>query len=177
MKKKILVLLIISFFLFYTDVFAQNGYVDKINQLNNNTKKEGLWIKEDKYHKYFMYYLDGILNGPYYVINTTKNVLSCFGQFLNGEYSGTWYYFGDYGHLMMIQKDFRKNTYIVPKEHNSTIICPHRCYCITYYSNGGIESEGILLWDEDPESDFTFEYGEWKYYDQNGNLTKMKMFE
>jgi hypothetical protein len=34
-----------------------------------------------------------------------------------------------------------------------------------------------LLWEEDPESDFTFEYGEGKYYDDTGKLTKTKVFK
>lgn len=91
--------------------------------------------------------------------------------------SSIWYYFGDYGHLIMIQKDFKKNNTPSPAEHYSQGICPYQCYCINYYSNGIKKSEGILLWEEDPESDFTFEYGEWKYYDETGKLIKTKVFK
>lgn len=27
------------------------------------------------------------------------------------------------------------------------------------------------------DSDFVFEYGEWKYYDENGNIVKIKEFK
>jgi hypothetical protein len=77
----------------------------------------------------------------------------------------------------MMQKDFKENDKPTPAEHDSQRICPYQCYCITYYPNGNKESEGILLWDESPESDFTFEYGEWEYYDDTGKLTKTKVFK
>ena len=35
---------------------------------------------------------------------------------------------------------------------------------------------GILLWEISSQSDFTWEYGEWKYYDQTGKLIKTKVF-
>ena len=48
---------------------------------------------------------------------------------------------------------------------------------VIIYPNGVIESEGILLWEISSQSDFTWEYGEWKYYDQTGKLIKTKVFK
>lgn len=177
MRMNLFIILILGLILYQTNIFAQRDYANKVNQLNIDGRKEGLWTKEDKGHKYFMYYSAGTLNGPYYIVNTAKNVLSGFGEYLNGEYSGTWYSFGDYGHLMMMQYNFEKNEKPIPSEHHSRGTCPFRCYSINYYPNGNKKSEGILLWDEDPESDSTFEYGEWRYYDENQNLIKIKVFK
>jgi hypothetical protein len=176
MKTKLFIMILTGLVL-NINIFAQKGYAEKVNQLNSKGQKEGLWIKEDKYHKYFMYYQNDVLNGTYSVVNTAKNVLCNFGQYLNGKHYGIWYYYGDFGHLLMVQKDFIKNDKPIPAEHHAQGSCPYQCYCITYYPNGIKKSEGILLWNEDPEDDFTFEYGEWKYYDDTGNLIKTKIFK
>ena len=42
--------------------------------------------------------------------------------------------------------------------------------------DGALESEGMLLWGASPQADGQ-EYGEWKYYDKNGNLTETKYFD
>jgi hypothetical protein len=178
MKTKLLVLLMLSCLLFHPVAFAQKGYADKVNQVNEKGQKEGLW-KEDfnKYWRTETYYHKGKKNGLYKMFSTVRNELETFGEYRSDTITGTWYYFGDYGHLIMIQKNFQNNTHQIPAEHHAQGFCPYCCYSIAYYPNGNKKSEGILLWDEAPESDFTFEYGEWKYYDENGNLTKTKVFK
>ena len=57
--------------------------------------------------------------------------------------------------------------------HKAQGICPYQCYSISYHSNGYKQSEGILLWDVSPDADSTFEYGEWKYYDDQGELVQV----
>ena len=47
----------------------------------------------------------------------------------------------------------------------------------SYYPNGNIEKEGMLLCTEGPWMDDSVEYGEWKYYDENGNLIKTKFVD
>lgn len=37
------------------------------------------------------------------------------------------------------------------------------------YPNGNIRREGWVAFSEDPEDDFSQEFGEWKYYDNDGN--------
>ena len=56
--------------------------------------------------------------------------------------------------------------------HKAQGICPYQCYSISYHPNGYKQSEGILLWDVSPDADNTFEYGEWKYYDDKGELVQ-----
>lgn len=170
---KYVILLIMTFISHFA--FAQKEYAEKINQLNDKGQKEGFWKEDLKYQTEEAYYHNGLKSGTYKAYRDEK--LAYFGEFDNGEMSGIWYYFGDYGHLIMIQKDFKKNNKPTPTEHHSQGICPYQCYCINYYPNGIKKSEGILLWKEDPESDFTFEYGEWKYYDETGKLIKTKIFK
>jgi len=176
MKVKIFVMIITSLILFQMSMYAQKEYADKVNQLNSKGQKEGFWKENLDYQITETYYHNGVKSGIFKAFSKNKE-LSCLGEYHNGEITGIWYYFGDYGHIMMIQKNFQKNTYQTPAEHHAQGICPYRCYCVGYYPNGNKESEGILLWNISPESDFTFEYGEWKYYDENGKLTKTKVFK
>ena len=166
--------------LFSQTVLSQKGYADKINQYNAKGQKEGLW-KENTGQNWRTetYYHNGKRNGIFKELSISRGELITFGEYRNDTIAGTWCYFGDYGHLMMIQNDFQKNTYPTPAIHHvqEKEPCPFRCYCIEYYPNGNKESEGILLWDDDPESDFTFEYGEWKYYNEDGTLKETKVFK
>lgn len=111
------------------------------------------------------------------MFNTIRNELVSMGEYKNDIETGIWYIFGDYGHLLMMQSDFQKNTYQIPLEHHAQGICPYRCYSISFHPNGSKKSEGVLLWDESADSDFVFEYGEWKYYDESGELIKIKEFK
>lgn len=161
-----------------TNLNAQKEFEGKVNLRNTKGQKEGLWKEEEETDTKFYtltYYENGIKNGVYREYQFNK--LFVLGEYIKGKMTGTWYYFGDYGHLTMIQKDFQTNTYQTPTMHHVQGLCPFRCYCIDYYPNGNKKSEGLLLWDEDPQSDFTFEYGEWKYYDENGKLMSTKIFK
>lgn len=165
-------------FLSFFHVNAQKGYVDKINKVNDKRQKEGFWKENiNEYWRTETYYHEGKKNGIYKMFNTVRNELVCLGEYKNDIETGIWYTFGDYGHLLMIQNDFQKNTYQIPLEHQAQGTCLYRCYSISFHPNGSKKSEGILLWDESADSDFTFEYGEWKYYDENGKLIKVKVFE
>lgn len=62
--------------------------------------------------------------------------------------------------------------------YNHSQICPIGDYVgvpdsvayIRYlYKDGSIRSEGWITYSEDPEDDFSNEFGEWKYYDEKGN--------
>ena len=53
----------------------------------------------------------------------------------------------------------------------------YKCHYRSYYPNGNIEKEGMLLCTEGPWMDDSVEYGEWKYYDENGNLIKTKFID
>jgi len=167
-------ILLITLFVSYP-TFAQKEFVGKINQANKQGKKEGLWIENNTHYIDYMYYHNGNPNGMFYRIKKTNNSLVWLGELSNGDYSGIYYMFSDYGHLIEEMKDFQKN---IKKsiEHQTQGICHFSCYCINYYPNGNKKSEGTLLFDDTPVMD-SFEYGEWKYYDENGNLTKTKVFK
>ncbi|MDD4608547.1 MAG: hypothetical protein PHY71_00125 [Bacteroidaceae bacterium] len=176
MKKKLLFAAIIGLVLHF-NMFAQKGYAEKINQLNEKGQKVGLWKENrNKYERTEIYYHNGKKNGLYRVLNITNGELYFFGEYKNDTIIGTCYFFGDFGHLSMIQKDFKKNNKRIPIKGVQGIL-PYQCYCITYHPNGIKESEGILLWSEDSDGEFTFEYGEWKYYTDTGVLTKTKIFK
>ncbi len=53
------------------------------------------------------------------------------------------------------------------------IFCKYKCHRIDYYPSGAVKSEGYMVCDEDFMVDF-WEIGEWKYYDESGNLIKTK---
>ena len=80
----------------------------------------------------------------------------------------------------MLFKDFSKNTYSIMNEGDKKTTTPdYKCYSVSYHPNGNIKNEGILLWSEGeaPESDFSREYGIWKYYNEKGILINTKEFK
>ncbi len=161
-------------------VLAQKGDADKINQFNSQGQKEGLWKEDIGTHwRNEVYYHNGIEHGVFRQYKKNGE-LSIFGEYCDGKMCGTWYYFGDYGHLWFLFKDFSRNTYSIINEGDQKEYIPdYKCYSIIYYSNGNIKAEGLCLWSEGeaPESDFSVEYGEWKYYDETGKLAKTKLFK
>ncbi|NLJ40797.1 MAG: RHS repeat-associated core domain-containing protein, partial [Clostridiales bacterium] len=163
------ILFTILFFIFPTsNGFAQKKHIESINKYDNEGSKHGYWIEEDKYQQIELYYKHGLKSGLIKYYNKDWR-LSCLGEYNNNSMSGTWYYFGNKGHLMVIQKDFTKNDdIIIDLDSGIRHKYKYKCYTITFYPNGYKQSEGILLWDEDPQSDDTYEYGTWNYYNEQG---------
>jgi len=159
--------------LFNQTIISQKDYADKTNQLNSQGQKEGLWVEDDENDIDYIYFHNGEANGMFYRIKKCNNSLTWFGELSNGEYVGTYYIFSDYGHLIFACNNFTKNTDSISL---SNIVPESKCYCINYYPNGFVESEGFLLFSDSPSFD-SFEYGEWKYYDENGKLTETKVFK
>ena len=145
--------------------------MDEINKLDHEGLHTGLWVENQGEQTRFCFYKKGVLDGPCWIISANEKRLYSFGEFSNGEYSGVWYSFGDDGVLLSMQKDFGKTTYEIPQTHRAQ--GTYQCYTINYYPNGCKQSEGILLWDVSPDADTTFEYGEWKYYDDKGKLVRV----
>lgn len=171
-------MIITSLILFQSKVFAQKGYTDKINQINDK-QKNGLWVDTIHNRLQEIYYKNGIESGIFKQYNL-KGRLLILGEYCNGKMCGKWYFFENTGHLWFVFKDFAKNTDPVVNEENGKKYVPdYKCYSVSYYPSGGIRDEGVVLWNEGdtPESDFSVEYGEWKYYDEKGNLTKIKVFK
>lgn len=178
MMYRILILLLVGSCLCFS-VSGQKKHLNKINQLNINGKKDGLWVDSTKYWIHETYYKNGVLSGVYKERNM-KGQLSTFGEYKEGKRSGKWFFFENSGHLVMVFQDFANNTFSVINEGNNKRYIPdYKCYTISYHPNGNIESEGLLLWSEGdaPESDMSIEYGEWKYYDSEGKLIKTKVFK
>lgn len=176
MKKRTLVIVTFMFFLMPFCIHAQKDYMNKVNQLNSKGQKEGYWIEDRGFDTIELYYKDGQKSGLFKSYSK-KGVLSAFGEYINGEITGIWYYFGDRGHLIMVQKDFSINADTIILENGRKYFYPRKCYTISYYPNGIMEEEGILLWNDDPEMDDVQKYGEWKYYDETGSLVKTKQFK
>ena len=156
-------------------LFGQKGYVDKINQFNPKGQKEGYWIEDRGFDTIELYYKNGRKSGVFKSYSK-QGTLSAFGEYLDGQITGTWFYFGDKGHLMGIQRNFMVNKDTVILDSGKRHLYPYKCYSIRYYPNGNIKAEGILLWNDDPEMDDVREYGEWKYYDEIGKLVKTEQF-
>ena len=167
MKKIVFILILCS--VFCLDVLSQI----KINKLDVKGQKEGLWITPSIYGVSECYYKNGVLSGTYMEFNKERNMLT-LGEYNDGQICGNWYHFGKQGHLMISFKNIQKNTgHFLTDKDGKEYIPDYQCYYIGYYSNGTIKEEGIILWYEgdDPVSDCSSEYGLWKYYDEDGNLT------
>jgi len=66
---------------------------NNINQLNDEGKKEGLWIENNGLIE--AYYKAGLKDGIFKAYNRKNGKLSVFGEFTEGKKSGTWYYFDE----------------------------------------------------------------------------------
>jgi hypothetical protein len=177
MKKGIIVVILTLLFV-NCSLFAQKADEYKINQLNEKGQKCGLWIDSTTYFIFEGYYKDGVLSGVFKEYNSDGQLMT-FGEYCKGKMCGTWYFFRIEGHVDMIFKDFAKNTYSIMNVYGTRYVPDYKCYFISYYPNGNIKSEGLLLWSEgtEPETDLSSEYGEWKYYDKEGHLTETKVFK
>ena len=148
------------------------------NQTDSNGKKQGLWIEKiGKETRIERYYKDGIRSGIYRQFFMGN--LSILGEYTNDKESGIWYYY-DLGHLMMTFENYAQNYDTITNEGNKKKYVPdYKCYMKSYHSNGNIKDEGWLLWNEgeSPESDFSVEYGTWKYYNEKGKLINTKEYK
>jgi len=177
MKTNIIILFCCAFICF-SCCNAQKNMTKKTNQCNEKGQKEGLWIDSTRYKFTEMYYHNDSLSGVYKEY-TREGELLVSGEYYEGKRCGVWRIFKD-GHLWFLFKDISKNTLIVTNENNGKKYTPdYKCYLASYYSNGNMQDEGLILWNEgeSPISDFAVEYGEWKYYDENGKLTETKVFK
>lgn len=177
MKAKTLILIFLLLGLNnYT--FAQKEYKGKINLVNEKGKKEGLWIeKQGNHFQAEIYYKNGIESGIFKRYNGFGK-LDTFGEYKDGEMIGTWFDFGDDGHLTFTLEKFAKNTDSVLVDRRR-FMPEYKCYTKSYHPNGEIENEGTLLFfkDDGPYLDTTIEFGEWKYYDESGKLIKTQIFK
>ena len=171
--------IVFSFLLliFSLSAYSQKECAGQINLYNDKGEKNGFWREQVGGWIYEEYYKNGVKDGVYRMYNSKKE-LSFFGSYENGNMSGIWYYFGNYGHLEADAKDFAINTIRISYNSGQTWwLHKYKCHYRSYYPNGNIEKEGMLLCTEGPWMDDSVEYGEWKYYDENGNLIKTKFID
>jgi len=157
---------------------AQDEISSDYNKTDNSGKKQGLWIEKYGLIRIERYYKDGICSGVYKQFNSDGDLL-VLGEYTNDKMSGIWYYY-NYGQLWITFEDFAENYDTITSEGNKERYVPdYKCYSKAYYSNGNLKDEGWLLWNEgdSPVSDFSVEYGTWKYYNEKGELVKTKEYK
>ena len=142
-----------------------------MNRGNDLGQREGYWrdsLGEGITHE--LYYKGGKKDGLFKCFS--RNDLFVLGEYTADNISGTWYVFGDEGELVSIHNsiEFSKDS-IYTGYPCCRIFYKYKCYRIDYYPSGAVKSEGYMVCDEDFMVDF-WEIGEWKYYDEAGNLIK-----
>ena len=144
-----------------------------MNRVNDLGQREGYWrdsLGEGITHE--LYYKGGKKDGLFKCF--IRNELFLFGEYTADNMSGTWYVFGDEGELVSIHNsiEFSKDS-IYTGYPCCRIFYKYKCYRIDYYPSGAVKSEGYMVCDEEFEIEI-WEIGEWKYYDESGNLIKTK---
>ena len=144
-----------------------------MNRVNDLGQREGYWrdsLGEGITHE--LYYKGGKKDGLFKCFS--RNDLFVLGEYTADNISGTWYVFGDEGELVSIHNsiEFSKDS-IYTGYPCCRIFYKYKCYRIDYYPSGAVKSEGYMVCDEEFEIEI-WEIGEWKYYDESGNLIKTK---
>ena len=161
-------------------ISAQRKKIDyscDINQISRSGQKVGFWRQETDYHHKAdeIYYEDGLKCRVYRVYSEKNNELQYFGVVSKDKETKV-YDFSEYGHLLSCVKDFKKNTNPMIVDKILYAYPRNQCYITYYYPNGIIESEGVYVYFEDYSIDY-YEYGEWKYYSDKGELVETKYFK
>lgn len=145
---------------------------NNINQLNDEGKKEGLWIEYNGLIT--AYYKNGVKDGVFIYYNRKYGRVHAFGEYKQDFPSGTWYYFNDEGILLFTETNIEKNTKYTRMRDDGVEITPlFTSYLVEYYPNGYKKAEGRVLYDEDVEI-VNYKTGTWKYYDKQGKLVQTK---
>lgn len=159
--------------LLLTSFCCLSGFAQRpsTNQYDAHGKKDGLWIEKSEW-SFYSSYKNGELNGLTFNIGP-KRTISGFAVYKDNQPVGTFVECDDFGRLLYIVLECGKNTsYSITDEEGKRYIPDYKGYFIGYYADGLIESEGILVWDKEDELQTdSINYGVWKYYDRNGNVT------
>jgi len=142
---------------------------DLNNQKDKNGNKQGFWIEENGLKE--CYYSNNKYDGVFKYYHKNR-VLYCIGEFKEGREIGTWYFFDDKGRLTSKLVNITENNQEILLDDQVTKKKPlFKAYLLNYYSNGKVESEGIVLFDDDFEENY-YEFGLWKYYNEKGLIIK-----
>lgn len=158
---------------------SMDNNIPNSNQYDKEGKRDGLWVyKYSETLVQYTYYSHGIQHGTVRGYNPSTSQLLFIGDMKNGAMIGTWVWFDDNNNILWKCYDFKDTATLIPDVHHYAIkYAPHNCYCVDYYGNGRIKSEGRWFFFTSPDMDDTGEYGTWKYYDEEGNLTKTIIYK
>lgn len=143
----------------------------KSNQYDANGQKHGLWIENG----WESHYKHGKLNGVFVSYGKINNKIFFVGEYTEDEPTGTWYMFSEDGIPLSKMFDIIKNDTIVIGDNKKIMRYKpvYKAHWVDYYPSGGIQGEGILLFDEDPLLEF-YNYGMWTYYDEEGEVIEKR---
>ena len=147
----------------------------KSNQKNIDSYKQGIYDDNGWICEYKNDSANGICLG--FDRNISPRKLSSAGCYKNNVPVGTWIYFDDKGNIISIIKNIRKNDSItiVSKHYYFKDNKPNYiAYEVNFFSSGIVRSEGPMAFNEDFNGDDSYYFGEWKYYNENGELIEKK---
>ena len=149
------------------------------NLINKEGKKDGLWNEDTGHGLEEIYYKNGLRDGVYKRYNAVNGKLMFFGEYTKGKQSGSWYFFNENGHLILMDKKIGQNTDLTVMRDDGKRIKPNnKSYIKEYYYIGVIKEEGIALYDDDDSPEiFFFKKGKWQYYDSSGKLIKTEIHD
>lgn len=145
---------------------------------NGNLKYEGTIWKGYRVNKWKYYYENGTLKMEGNFVGKEADLLEV------GEQTGEWRYYYPSGKLKAIgfYKKGKKNgvfkTYnekdgtLFLEQYYTTGLEDDLIRCVFYYKNGNVEKEGTAY--ERNNWEIT---GEWKYYDEQGKLKRIEIFD
>lgn len=163
-------------FLFATCSMIFSYGQNEINQKDAKDRKNGLWIEDYPDSHWELRYKNGIFHGVFVGYGKYQNKICVVGEYFDGEPVGTWYYFTEDGMPFYKVYNFMKNdTIIIGDDKYLMKYKPiYMAWKVYYYPSGNKKSEGLLLFDEDPEFE-SFKYGIWSYYDEDGTMVEKRM--
>ena len=168
--------IIVSFFLISLIILSYGQ--NKTNQYDTRGRKNGLWIEDYPSSHWEKRYKNGKLHGVFVAYEKKFNKISVVGEYFNGKPTGTWYFFNDNGISFYKVHNFLDNDTIVIGDDKYLIRYKpvYQATMVNYYPSGCRKSEGLILFDEDPQLE-SYKYGIWFYYNEDGTIKEKRMFK
>lgn len=140
-----------------------------INKTNMQGQKVGRWLESyttDYTSIADVFYISGQKNGRfiYFGINADKIYIHTVGLYVNNKMTGVWYHYSN-DVLLYSADEFEYSEF--PFNANLSLRITN------YYKDGHIKSQGRVYAKDFYEIDY-IEYGIWRYYDTNGEISEEK---
>ena len=161
-----------------------------INKYDDNMcQKDSLWVVQDwsPGHDAFFSLFEGKHNGIAFSIRKATNTLDWLEysingdpgiiiDFANGSFIGGYNYPGCLDTFYYIRIN---NSSTIENKDGLLYLPRYQAYTKSYskdfFDSPHLKSEGIIIWDINEDFRFDYnQYGEWKYYDKEGNVTVKK---